>query len=112
MPQPQLILPGERRNEPRYAAREQFVLSGVMAGAEEPQLIALADFAHEHQYINLDLSQLDRLDFVCAAQLANMLASLTRDGKIIRLIRPNQLVATLLELLNLGNRASIVEPSA
>lgn len=112
MPQPQLILPGERRNEPRYAPREQFVLSGVMAGAEEPQLTALADFAHEHQYINLDLSQLDRLDFVCAAQLANMLAALTRDGKIIRLLRPNQLVATLLELLNLGSHASTVEPSA
>jgi ABC-type transporter Mla MlaB component len=112
MPQPPLSLPGERRNEPRYAMREQFVLSGVMAGADDPQLTALADFAHEHQYINLELSQLERLDFVCAAQLANTLASLTREGKVIRVIRPNQLVAALLELLNLGSHASIVAPSA
>jgi ABC-type transporter Mla MlaB component len=112
LPQPQLNLPGERRNEPRYAMREQFVVSGVMAGADDPQLAALADFAHEHQYINLDMSQLERLDFVCAAQLANTLAALTREARVIRLIRPNQLVAALLEHLNLGSHASIVEPSA
>jgi ABC-type transporter Mla MlaB component len=29
MPQPQWILPGERRNEPRYAPREQFALTGT-----------------------------------------------------------------------------------
>lgn len=111
LPQPQLNLPGERRNEPRYAMREQFVISGVMAGTDDPQLAALADFAHEHQYVNLDMSQLERLDFVCAAQLANTLAALTREGKVIRLIRPNQIVAALLEHLNLGSHASIVEPS-
>jgi len=112
LPQPQLNLPGERRNEPRYAMREQFVISGVMAGTDDPQLAALADFAHEHQYVNLDMSQLERLDFVCAAQLANTLAALTREGKVIRLIRPNQIVTALLEHLNLGSHASIVEPSA
>ncbi|MEO8037677.1 MAG: hypothetical protein ABI794_02855 [Betaproteobacteria bacterium] len=112
LPQPQLILPGERRNEPRYAMRETFVLSGSMKGTDDAQLLALVEFAQEHQYLNIDLSQLERLDFVCAAQLANTFAALTRDGKIIRLIRPNQLVAGLLELLNLGNYASIVTPSA
>lgn len=112
LPQPQMLLPGERRNEPRYATREHFALSGVMAGAEDPQLAALTEFAREHQYINLDLSQLDRLDFVCAAQLANVMAALAREGKVLRLIRPNQLVAALLELLNLGGHASIVEASA
>ena len=79
---------------------------------DDPQLIALADFAHEHDYLNLDLSQLDRVDFVCAAQLANTIASFTREGKIIRLIRPNQLVAALFELLNLGGHASIVSTLA
>jgi len=112
MPQPQLILPGERRTEPRYAMREQFSLTGVMTGADDPQMLAFADFAAENQYVNLELSQLDRVDFVCAAQLANTIASLTREGKVIRLIRPNQLVAALLELLNLGSHASIVPPSA
>jgi ABC-type transporter Mla MlaB component len=112
MPQPQWILPGERRNEPRYSPREQVALTGTMKGADDPQLIALVDFAHEHEYLNLDLSQLDRVDFVCAAQLANTIASFTREGKIIRLIRPNQLVAALFELLNLGGHASIVSPLA
>lgn len=112
MPQPQWILPGERRNEPRYAPREQFALTGTMKGADDPQLIALTDFAQAHEYLNLDLSQLDRVDFVCAAQLANTIAAFTRDGKVIRLIRPNQLVAALFELLNLGGHASIVSVSA
>lgn len=112
MPQPQLILPDERRNEPRYAMHERFVLSGVMTGTDDMQLGGLVDFAEEHQFLNIDLAQLERLDFVCAAQLANTFASLTRVGKVIRLIRPNQLVAGLLELLNLGSYASIVTPSA
>lgn len=109
MPQaPPSALSDERRNEPRYSGREALVLTGVMAGAEDPQLAALDRFASERDYVNVDLSLLERLDFVCAAQLANRVSAMARAGRTVRLLRPNELVAALLELLNLGGVASIV----
>ncbi len=108
MPQPPQPLPDERRNEPRYSGREVLVLTGVMAGAEDPQLTAMDRFTQGRDYVNVDLSLLERLDFVCAAQLANRVSAMAREGRTVRLLRPNEMVAALLELLNLGGVASIV----
>lgn len=101
-------LSDERRAEPRYSGREVVALSGVMEGAQDPRLETLDRFAQGRDYVNIDLSLLERLDFVCAAQLANRVSAMARAGRTVRLLRPNQLVEALLEILNLGGVATIV----
>lgn len=97
----------ERRQEPRYAREEVLSLSGVMAGEDDPQLAAVDRYAAGRRYVNIDLSYLERLDFVSAAHFANRVSALARQDCTVRLLRPNALVAALLELLNLGGVAII-----
>ena len=111
VPQPPPASAGsERRAQPRYSGREAFALTCRMTGAHDPQLDALARFAQDREYINLDLSRLDRLDFACAVQLANQMLALASAGRTVRLLRPNALVAALLDLLHLDAITIIVTP--
>jgi len=53
-----------------------------------------------------------RVDFRCASALASLANELARAGKIVRLIRPNALIAALLSTFDLSaevrvNRADI-----
>ena len=72
-----------------------------MWGAADPQLAELRDFGEERQYININLSQLRRMDFSCGTAFANLVNELAAGGKMVRLIRPNSLVAAFLSTLSL-----------
>jgi ABC-type transporter Mla MlaB component len=108
MPQPPAPAATERRAQPRYALPERLELQGTMTGSADPQLASIAGDASGSPYMNIGLSRLERIDFVCAARLANLLSRLADDGKKVRLLNPNHLVAALLELLNLEAVASII----
>lgn len=108
LPQPAQPADDERRGEPRYTKRESMRLTGSIAGAEDPQLIAIAEYAAVNRYVNLDLSAVDRMDPLAAQTLAGIVEAAAAQGKTIRLIRPNQLVAVLFDLLNLARCATIV----
>jgi anti-anti-sigma regulatory factor len=110
LPLPQAAQPAtdERRETPRYTKRESLRLSGNITGAEDPQLIAVAEYAAVNQYVNLDVASVDRMDPVAAQTLAGIVEAAAAQSRTVRLIRPNQLVAVLFELLNLGRSATIV----
>jgi anti-anti-sigma regulatory factor len=82
----------------------------ALAGAEDAQLIALAEYAAVNQYVNIELSAVDRIDPEAVGVLANLVSSAAQAGRTVRLIRPNSLVAVLFRLLNLGRHATIVTP--
>jgi len=52
--------------------------------------------------VNINLSQLRRLDFSCASAFANLLNEQIEEGKTVRLLRPNRLVAAFLATLSLN----------
>ncbi|MBI1394398.1 MAG: hypothetical protein GC151_00345 [Betaproteobacteria bacterium] len=112
MPQPVDASLAERRREPRYVARELLALDGIIEAPEDLRLVAAAEFAGAHEYVNLDLAALERLSLPAATVLAQTVSAAAEAGRTVRLIRPNQLVAALLELLNLGQCAAIVTPKA
>jgi ABC-type transporter Mla MlaB component len=101
---------GERREEPRYIeGSEAIFLRGEMAGAQDPQLAGLRKFARNRHYVNINLSRLNRIDFVCAANLANTVVALSNLGKVVRLIRPSHLVGTLCQMLNMQQSATFID---
>ena len=60
----------EKRDQPRYEVGPELItLTGVMWGAADPQLAELRDFAELRQYVNINLSQLRRMDFSCATRV-------------------------------------------
>ncbi|MGH8679130.1 MAG: STAS domain-containing protein [Burkholderiales bacterium] len=105
--------PDERRDEPRYANRPEMIfLQGEMTGAVDPQLDAIRRLAHDTKYVNINMSRLSRIDFVCAANLGNTIQALSNLGKTVRLIKPNLLVATLLRMLKIDQHAIFISPDA
>ncbi|HZP92189.1 MAG TPA: hypothetical protein VFB20_04815 [Burkholderiales bacterium] len=99
----------ERRDEPRYSqGAEVIFLQGEMTGPNDPELAAIRRFAHERQYVNINMSKLARIDFVCAANFGNTVLAFADLGKTVRVIRPNLLVATLLRLLKVDEHCVFV----
>lgn len=99
----------EKRDEPRYQSHPEIMsLSGVMRGAADPQLRELDRFAEAREYVNLNLAQLTRMDFACAAGFNARLNNWARGGKTVRLIRPNALLGALLASFSPGPGVVIV----
>jgi len=103
----------EKRDEPRYQAGPELIqLHGTLAGTADPQLTRLREVAQDRKYINVNMAGVIRVDFRCASALASLANELARAGKIVRLIRPNALIAALLSTFDLSaevrvNRADI-----
>ena len=109
MPVPHHTPTQEKRDQPRYEVGPELItLTGVMWGAADPQLEELREFAEMRQYVNINLSQLHRLDFSCASAFANLLNAQVGEGKTVRLLRPNSLVAAFLATLSLNGDIVIV----
>jgi ABC-type transporter Mla MlaB component len=99
----------EKRDEPRYqTGPEAITLSGVLF-AGHPQLDGLPEFAAPRQYVNVNLAQVSRMDWAGAAALARVANELVGAGKVVRLIHPNALIATLLPMLELDPRVQLIE---
>ena len=100
----------EKRDEPRYQPeREVIELRGVMSGVADPQLRELAEFAADLQYVNVNLSRVARMDFACATGFSTLINTLAASGKLVRLIRPNALVAGLLAGFDLAPSTSLTK---
>jgi len=99
----------EKRDEPRYQpGPEVFSLAGVMSGAADPQLAQLRAFADEHEYVNINLSAVRRMDFGCGTAFADLVNRLAWNNKIVRLIRPNNLLAAFLSTLSLDPTVELI----
>ena len=109
MPLAPRVVPQERRDEPRYGPGPEAIRrNGVMWGATDSQLSEVQQFVADRRYVNIDLSELRRIDFSCGNALAKLVNDLAASGKIVRLIRPNALVAGFLAALNLDPGVTIV----
>lgn len=89
------------------AAADAYFLRGDMASNSAHLLQDVAAYAATRDPVVLDLSQLRRMDFVCAGTLSNALASAARSGKTIRLRNASSLVAALLNVVGISQIASI-----
>lgn len=103
--------PQERRDQPRYqAGPDQIQLDGALVGAAHPQIAELREFAADRQYVNIVMSQLDRIDLACATAFVETVNQLAQAGKTVRLIRPNSLVHALLATFALDPQVVLVKP--
>ena len=87
--QDQLAILGGRFSEAARGRPQVVYLEGVMWGAADPQIAELRAFGEERQCININLSQLRRMDFSCGTAFANLVNELAAGGKMVRLIRPD-----------------------
>lgn len=88
-------------------AREGFILDGTVAGAQPDVLRKLAVYGSERNAIEIDATQLKRLEFVSAGALFNQLAQFQTQGKLAVIRHPNEMVAALMRVMGIDQVAQI-----
>ncbi len=83
---------------------ETLIWSGVMAGAATPQLGKLALFAQEHPVCSVDMTAVDRVDFVCAGALLNLITRVETQRKAVQIIGASPIIRAMLLLIGISPR--------
>ena len=78
--------------------------SGVMAGSAVPHLGRLSEFAPGRTVVQVDMSEVERIDFVCAGALLNTINRIEAQRKSVQIIGATPIVRVLLLLIGISPR--------
>ncbi len=103
-----LPLPSRTTAETLSAATGSvFPLSGTLAPGSESQLLALKDFAKGKSLVEVDLSQVLRIDFAIVGLLLETLIEISQGGGKVVFKEGNELVNTLLQIVGVSQFATV-----
>jgi anti-anti-sigma regulatory factor len=91
------------RPEPA-ADRETLAWSGVLAGATPAQITRLADFASRNAVVQIDMTDVERVDFIFAGALFNAITRVEAQGKAVQILGASPIVRALLLLIGISPR--------
>jgi ABC-type transporter Mla MlaB component len=107
-PPPLAIDPIEASAEPApHEGRtdgEVVTLSGVLAGHSASHVGRLQDFAHGRQVVMVDMTAVERVDFVCAGSLLNAVNRIESQRKAVQVLGASPMIRALLLLIGLSPR--------
>jgi ABC-type transporter Mla MlaB component len=86
------------------AERDTFVLEGVLAGATPPELGRLADVASRNDVTQVDMTGVQRADFIFAGALFNTISRVEAQGKAVQIVGASPIVRALLLLIGISPR--------
>jgi len=86
------------------AERDNIVWEGVLAGAMPQQLARLADVAQSASVAQIDMTAVDRVDFIFAGALLNAITRIETLGKAVQIIGATPIVRALLLLIGISPR--------
>lgn len=87
-----------------HVSTEAVEWSGVLLGAATHQMAQLAEFAHAHAVVPIDMSHVDRVDFVCAGALMNAINRVEGQRKSVQIIGASPIIRALLLLIGISPR--------
>jgi anti-anti-sigma regulatory factor len=85
-------------------ADEAVHLAGVLAGQATPQLARVQEFAHGRTIVPIDMSTVERIDFVCAGALLNAVSRIEGQRKSVQIVGATPIIRALLLLIGLAPR--------
>ncbi|HEX7328421.1 MAG TPA: STAS domain-containing protein [Casimicrobiaceae bacterium] len=83
---------------------EVLELTGAIAGATPPQLAEIEQFGALRDVVTLDMARVDRVDFVAAGALLNVVARLEGRQKALQIVGATPIVRALLLLMGASPR--------
>jgi anti-anti-sigma regulatory factor len=89
---------------------ESLVWSGTMTGSSDPQLAKFAPFRDGHHVIPIDMTAVDRVDFVCAGAFLNAIGRAESQRKSVQIVGASPIVRALLLLIGISPRHFIKKP--
>jgi anti-anti-sigma regulatory factor len=78
--------------------------SGTMLGAALPQLAKLAEHARGRSVVPIDLTEVERIDFVCAGALLNAIGAVEASRKSVQILGASPIIRALLLLIGVSPR--------
>lgn len=83
---------------------EAVALSGVIAGNASQHVGRVQDFAHGRHVVVLDMTAVERIDFVCAGALLNAVNRIESQRKAVQVLGASPIIRALLLLIGLSPR--------
>ena len=85
--------------ETQPVRRECYVLKGVLLGPADPQISSLYDYAEPRRLVQIDMSQVERFDFVCAGSLQNAVSNCESNDKEVQITGASPIIHALLAMI-------------
>ena len=83
---------------------ERLAWSGVMVGSSTPQLAKLPEFSGRRAVVSIDISDVERIDFVCAGSLLNAINRIESQRKAVQIVGASPIIRALLLLIGISPR--------
>ena len=84
--------------------------SGVMTGSLAPGLGKLADSVHGKDVVPVDMTEVERIDFVCAGALLNLIGRIESQHKSVQIVGASPIIRALLLLIGVSPRHFVKKP--
>lgn len=97
-------LTSTERQERAPPDRETVVWDGMLAGATPLQLARLAEFASATSVVQVDMTDVERIDFIFAGALFNSISRIEGQGKAVQIFGATPIVRALLLLIGISPR--------
>jgi len=83
---------------------ESLALAGVLVGPNDPQLAKLGEFHEGRNVVAIDMSAVERIDFVCAGALLNAIGRTEGQRKTVQIAGASPIIRALLLLIGISPR--------
>jgi ABC-type transporter Mla MlaB component len=83
---------------------DMLAVSGVMTGTASPQLGTIIEFGQTRAVIPIDMSEVERIDFVCAGALSNAINRIEGQRRAIQIVGASPIIRALLLLIGISPR--------
>ena len=109
-PPPQVQAPvasvpaGSQANGSVPPGSEQLVLQGVLTGSGDPQVARLSDFRDGNAAVPIEMSAVERIDFVAAGALMNSISRIEAQHRVVQIVGASPIVRALLLLIGISPR--------
>lgn len=83
---------------------------GTMLGSSDPQLGRFAEFREGRNLLPIDMTAVERIDFVCAGALLNAITRAEGQRKTVQIVGASPIIRALLLLIGISPRHFIKKP--
>jgi ABC-type transporter Mla MlaB component len=84
--------------------------SGVLTGSLAAPLGKLADSMHSRSVVAVDMSEVERIDFVCAGAFLNVINRIELQRKTVQIVGASPIIRALLLLIGVSPRHFVKKP--
>jgi ABC-type transporter Mla MlaB component len=92
------------------ATPEMLCWQGTMTGSTDPQLAKFGEFRESRSTVAIDMSAVDRIDFVCSGALLNAIIRTEGQRKTVQIAGASPIIRALLLLIGISPRHFIKKP--